>query len=82
MAKCAASIPIIECYIYVVELSTSLRLIIDCNAQAKTVIEDVNRLLEKYLRQRRTIILAVIPSNVDIATVDILERANHAEIDP
>ena len=37
-------------------------------------------LLECYLKQERTIILCVIPSNVDIATVDILERAH--KVDP
>jgi hypothetical protein len=45
------------------------------NIQDKSVIEDVNNLIDTYLKQERTIILAVIPSNVDIATVDILERA-------
>lgn len=29
----------------------------------------------RYLEQERTIILAVVPSNQDVATVDILERA-------
>jgi interferon-induced GTP-binding protein Mx1 len=47
--------------------------------QGSTVIADVNNLLDRYLKQERTIILAVIPSNVDIATVDILERANNAD---
>jgi hypothetical protein len=35
----------------------------------------VNALIESFLLQERTIILCVIPSNQDIATVDILERA-------
>ena len=39
------------------------------------MIQEVNNLIDTYLKQERTIILAVIPSNVDIATVDILERA-------
>lgn len=43
--------------------------------QDRTVIEDVDRLLAKYMGQPETIILAVIPANQDIATVDILERA-------
>jgi hypothetical protein len=43
--------------------------------QPKSVIDDVMRLIRKYLEQERTIILAVIPCNVDIATVDILEKA-------
>ena len=39
----------------------------------------VDNLIDKYLVQPRTIILAVIPSNQDIATVDILERAHKAD---
>lgn len=35
----------------------------------------VNGLIESYLRSERTIILAIVPSNQDVATVDILERA-------
>lgn len=31
--------------------------------------------LVRYLEQERTIILAVVPANQDVATVDILERA-------
>ena len=37
-------------------------------------------MLNRFLVQDRTIILGVIPSNVDIATVDILERAG--KVDP
>ena len=48
--------------------------------QDQSVIREVNGLINDYLRQERTIILAVIPSNQDIATVDILERA--AVVDP
>ena len=48
--------------------------------QSESVVEDVDALLSSYLKQTRTIILAVIPANVDIATVDILERA--AKVDP
>jgi interferon-induced GTP-binding protein Mx len=47
--------------------------------QSKTVVADVDSLLQRYLEQKRTIILAVIPSNVDIATVDIIERASNAD---
>ena len=43
------------------------------------VIEDVGNLINKYLQRDRTIILAVIPCNVDIATVDILERARNVD---
>lgn len=48
--------------------------------QAKTVMSDVDELLGRYLKQQRTVILAVIPANQDIATVDILERAS--SVDP
>jgi len=48
--------------------------------QDEGVVDDVNALLETYLQPTRTIILAVIPCNVDVATVDILERA--AKVDP
>ena len=48
--------------------------------QSATVIQDVDALLTQYLQQKRTVVLAVIPANVDIATVDILERAS--KVDP
>ena len=47
--------------------------------QTDAVRVQVDKLLEYYLHQARTIILAVIPCNVDIATVDILERASRAD---
>lgn len=50
------------------------------DGQSDTVIKDVDSLLQRYLEQERTVILAVIPSNVDIATVDIIERAS--KVDP
>jgi GTP-binding protein EngB required for normal cell division len=50
------------------------------SGQDTTVKEQVDSLLEHFLKQERTIILAVIPVNVDIATVDILERAS--KVDP
>lgn len=43
--------------------------------QRSQVIAEVDQLIDEYLTQDRTIILAVIPANQDIATVDILERA-------
>lgn len=48
--------------------------------QKVTVIEQVNSLIRTFLVDKRTIILAVIPGNQDIATVDILERAQ--AVDP
>ena len=50
------------------------------SGQDRNVIRAVDELLDIYLESERTIILAVIPANQDIATVDILERA--AEVDP
>ena len=49
--------------------------------QADSVIATVDALVSRYLNQDRTIILAVIPANVDIATVDILSRAEKADPD-
>ena len=49
--------------------------------QADSVIATVDALVNRYLNQDRTIILAVIPANVDIATVDILSRAEKADPD-
>ncbi|KAJ1495567.1 P-loop containing nucleoside triphosphate hydrolase protein [Baffinella frigidus] len=47
--------------------------------QNASVIEDVRNLLNRYLQQDRTVILAVVPCNVDIATVDIIEMARKAD---
>jgi interferon-induced GTP-binding protein Mx1 len=46
------------------------------SGQDQVVISQVNDLINYYISQPRTIILAVIPSNQDIATIDILERAS------
>ena len=46
------------------------------NMQDKSVIREGDSLLEEYLRQPETIILAIIPANQDISTIDILERAS------
>lgn len=48
--------------------------------QDRSVINEVDELLKYYMQQQETVILAVIPANQDIATVDILERA--AKLDP
>lgn len=48
--------------------------------QDPTEIANVNRLIKQYLTEERTIILAVIPANQDIATIEILERAR--DVDP
>lgn len=48
--------------------------------QDRGVVSQVNGLIEKYIAMPNTIILAVVPCNQDIATVDILERAS--TVDP
>lgn len=47
--------------------------------QSQRVITEVNNLLNGYMSQSRTIILAVIPANQDIATIDVLERAQNVD---
>mmetsp|Transcript_7140 Transcript_7140/g.22532 ORF Transcript_7140/g.22532 Transcript_7140/m.22532 type:complete len:735 (+) Transcript_7140:293-2497(+) len=49
------------------------------SGQGLGVIDEVNGLIDKYLSQERTIVLAVMPANQDIATIDILERAAKAD---
>lgn len=44
--------------------------------QSKSIIKQVDSLVQRYLESERTIILAVVPATVDIATSDILERAH------
>jgi len=48
--------------------------------QDANVISKVDALLKRYLVQERTIVMAVVPANCDIATIDILERAS--KVDP
>lgn len=48
--------------------------------QSKNVIAQVDNLLSRYLKQKRKLVLAVIPADADIATAEILERA--AQYDP
>lgn len=49
--------------------------------QSSSVIQEVDGLLNRYLAEDRTVILAVLPVNVDIATADILERASIVDPD-
>ena len=49
------------------------------NGQDLAVVRQINELIDFYIQQKNTIILAVIPSNQDIATIDILERANRGD---
>jgi interferon-induced GTP-binding protein Mx1 len=48
--------------------------------QSSRVIREVDEMIQEYIRMERTVILAVIPANQDIATVDVLERAH--KVDP
>lgn len=48
--------------------------------QGNDVVGQVNGMIDRYIAMPNTLILAVVPCNQDIATVDILERA--AKIDP
>lgn len=51
------------------------------NGQHTGVIGQVNTLIQQYIDLPNTIILAVVPCNQDIATIDILERAAVADPD-
>lgn len=51
------------------------------NGQSASVIGQVNALIEQYIKLPNTLILAVVPCNQDIATIDILERAAAADTD-
>lgn len=66
------------CDLTVIDLPGIIRTV--TAGQNVSVIEQVNRLIKSYLVDKRTIILAIVPSNQDIATVDILERAQ--SVDP
>lgn len=65
------------CDLTVVDLPGIIRTV--TSGQTASVIEDVNKLITSYLSDKRTIVLAVIPGNQDIATVDILERAQRMD---
>lgn len=43
--------------------------------QKTSIIKQVDALVQRYLEMEQTIVLAVVPATVDIATSDILERA-------
>jgi interferon-induced GTP-binding protein Mx len=61
------------CDLTVVDLPGIIRTV--TAGQSTAVIEQVNKLIKAFLLDPRTIILAVVPANQDIATVDILDRA-------
>lgn len=66
------------CDLTVVDLPGIIRTV--TAGQSVSMIEKVNRLIKSYLVDKRSIILAIIPSNQDVATIDILERA--LSVDP
>lgn len=43
--------------------------------QSRDVMEKIKKINNKYLKDERTIILAIIPANVDIVNNEILENA-------
>ena len=45
------------------------------SGQSPTIVSDIDSLTDHYMANPNNIILAVIPANVDVATVDVLERA-------
>lgn len=49
--------------------------------QSESVISDVNEIIERFMLESHTIIMAVVPANQDVATVDILERAHKFDPD-
>ncbi|XP_069801895.1 interferon-induced GTP-binding protein Mx2-like isoform X2 [Dendropsophus ebraccatus] len=48
--------------------------------QPKDIGEQIKKMIRKYIQKQETINLAVVPSNVDIATTEALEMAR--EVDP
>eukprot|EP00898_Chlorokybus_atmophyticus_P005314 jgi/Chlat1/5784/Chrsp387S09016 len=48
--------------------------------QSDQVMTQIDNMYKRYLQQERTIILAVVPADQDIATIEILERAK--QVDP
>ena len=51
------------------------------DGQDASVKEDVRKMVEGYMERRRSIILAVIPANVDLATTEVIELAQAVDPD-
>ncbi|KAI8827296.1 P-loop containing nucleoside triphosphate hydrolase protein [Chytriomyces cf. hyalinus JEL632] len=49
------------------------------DGEDKTMIKRVRELVERYLVQERTVILAVVPANVDMHNSEILQAAENAD---
>jgi GTP-binding protein EngB required for normal cell division len=50
------------------------------DGENKSMITKIRRLVDRYLEQSRTIILAIVPANVDMHNTEILQAAE--EVDP
>ena len=50
--------------------------------QNESVKDDVRNMVTRYMKRPRSIILAVIPANVDIATTEVIEMAQTQAVDP
>ncbi|XP_008407752.1 interferon-induced GTP-binding protein Mx-like [Poecilia reticulata] len=48
--------------------------------QPENITDQIKRLIDKFIRKQETIILVVVPSNVDIATTEALKMAQ--QVDP
>lgn len=62
----------------IIDLPGIVRTVTD--GQSEDIITTVDNMLEHFLKNPRTCILAVIPANIDIATSEILQRAK--KVDP
>ncbi|KAI9349172.1 interferon-induced GTP-binding protein Mx [Obelidium mucronatum] len=51
------------------------------DGESKSIIKRVRDLVDRHLKQERTIILAVVPANVDIHNTEILQAAEEADVD-
>ena len=51
------------------------------DGQDASVKEDVRKMVEGYMKRPRSIILAVIPANVDLATTEVIELAQAVDPD-
>lgn len=49
--------------------------------QSRELVTKVRNIVNKYLQEERTIILAIIPANVDVSTIEILDNANQVDSD-
>ncbi|KAI7873266.1 hypothetical protein K492DRAFT_139079, partial [Lichtheimia hyalospora FSU 10163] len=62
----------------VIDLPGYVKTVLD--NQSRNVMEKINKINNKYLTDERTIILAIIPANIDIVNNEILENAY--KVDP